>query len=599
MLLVVIFVLQKPFFMLYNAGVYGDVALAEYFKAMWHGLPHDLSLAGYLTAIPGLLMLAGQWTASRVLRFAETIYVGAISLIMSLIYLVDMGLYEYWNTKLDTTPLFYVVSSPVLAAASVPWWFVVLAAFAVIAVAAIYFIVLRNVAGRLRIVPATKLKTRLSRSIEMLLLTGLLFIPIRGGFTVATMNLSAVYHSSELRLNHAAVNPAFSFMYALTHESQFDDQFNYFADQQAHEHFARLMSAEQDSVEVALNNRRPDIYLLILESFSAHLMPSLGGEAIAVGLDSIAREGLLFTNFYASSFRTDRAIPAVLSGYPGQPTTSIMKYVSKAEHLPSIAASLKEAGYSPSYYYGGDANYTNMKAYLISSGFDPIISDRDFSASDRAAKWGVVDHKVFNRCAADHFATAYDSESPRFVVLQTSSSHEPFDVPYYNPKFKNAAANAFAYTDSCLRDFVDRLRATPNWDNTLVVLVPDHFGAYPAHVVNEQRHHVPMVFTGGALARKGRCSTPASQVDLAATLLAQLGIDHSEFKFSKNIFDPSVAKFAEFSNASAVGWITPCDTIIYSIADDKLLVPNGGPESASLNDAKAFLQVLYDDLDKR
>ena len=37
-------------------------------------------------------------------------------------------------------------------------------------------------------------------------MTGLLFIPIRGGFTVSTMNVGKVYFSAEPRLNHAAIN---------------------------------------------------------------------------------------------------------------------------------------------------------------------------------------------------------------------------------------------------------------------------------------------------------------------------------------------------------------------------------------------------------
>ena len=42
------------------------------------------------------------------------------------------------------------------------------------------------------------------------LLTAALFIPIRGGFSVSTMNLSKVYFSQDQRMNHAAINPAFS-----------------------------------------------------------------------------------------------------------------------------------------------------------------------------------------------------------------------------------------------------------------------------------------------------------------------------------------------------------------------------------------------------
>ena len=112
---------------------------------------------------------------------------------------------------------------------------------------------------------------------------------------------------------------------------------------------------------------------------------------------------------------------------------SIMKFVEKTERLPSISRQLKTTGYEPSYYYGGDINFTNMKAYLVNSGFNNIICDKDFHISQRMSKWGAPDHVVFERALTD--VTKNSPAKPRFTVIQTSSSHEPFEVPYSNPRF--------------------------------------------------------------------------------------------------------------------------------------------------------------------
>ena len=153
---------------------------------------------------------------------------------------------------------------------------------------------------------------------------------------------------------------------------------------------------------------------------------------MALGLDSIAASGLLWTNFYASSFRTDRGIPAVLSGYPGQPGTSIMKYVSKTENLPSIPRTMVEkGGYEATYYYGGDANFTNQLAYLMASRFNRVVSDKDFPVAQRLSKWGAHDEVVFQRVLSE--LTPYNPSAPKLRVIQTSSSHEPFEVPYSSP----------------------------------------------------------------------------------------------------------------------------------------------------------------------
>lgn len=125
---------------------------------------------------------------------------------------------------------------------------------------------------------------------------------------------------------------------------------------------------------------------------------------------------------------------------------------------------------------------------------------------------------------------------PSFTVIQTSSSHEPFNVPF--KKLENPAANAFAYTDSVVGDFLKELRRMPNWDNTLVVMVPDHYGAYPENLTDmKERHHIPIIFTGGALKVHGTDDTLMSQSDIAPTLLTLMDIDAHQFFFGRNILD--------------------------------------------------------------
>ena len=111
---------------------------------------------------------------------------------------------------------------------------------------------------------------------------------------------------------------------------------------------------------------------------------------------------------------------------PVQPSTSIMKYPEKTDKLPSIPRSLKNAGYNLEYYYGGDADFTNMRSYLVSSGIEKIISDKDFPLSERTGKWGAQDHVLFQRLMKD--LKEEKQEEPFLKLVQTSSSHEPFEV---------------------------------------------------------------------------------------------------------------------------------------------------------------------------
>ncbi len=523
LLFVLVFVLQKPAFVLYYGILPEEGGAAAFFNIILHGLKLDASLAGYLTALPALMLIVSVFMNGKWLATAAKIYFGIVAVLLSAIFTVDMGLYEYWGFRLDATPLFYFFSSPKDALASVSVWTVIGGVLVFLVYAALLYLLFVYCLLRQ---PLKPVRRKAFPAAVLVLLTGLLFIPIRGGFTVSTMNVGKVYFSSDMRLNHAATNPAFSLMESLAKQKDFSKQYRFMPEAAADSLFAEMIYvAEADSFDSLLTTARPDILMIIMESFSSHLMTELGGEPdIAPNLDSISREGVLFTNFYANSFRTDRGLVAVLSGYPAQPTTSIMKYPRKTQTLPAIASALAENGYTPQYYYGGDADFTNMRSYLMASGFERIVSDVDFPVSKRLSKWGAHDDEVFKRLYNDMAADTAQGKR-KFRVVQTSSSHEPFEVPYR--RLTNDRLNAFAFTDSIIGDFIRRFKELPQWQNTLVVLVPDHLGAYPENIDNftPERYRIPLILTGGAVKSPRRIDAYGSQQDIAATLLAQLGVE--------------------------------------------------------------------------
>lgn len=595
---VILFIVAKLCFMLCYRSMYAGIGFTDVIQVIWHGLKMDLATAGYLSAIPGLLLVAGPWFRSpRTVSISIKIYLAVISLLVLTIIGVDTALYGYWDFKLDITPLFYVMTNPMAAVASAPLWMVISGIVLLVLLTAGLYLLLVRVIGLngYSVEPAYRLKV----SGAMLLLTALLFIPIRGGFGVATVNMSTAFYSNNMRLNHAAVNPAFSLFYSAMHQQAFNKMFRLVEPGQASQLLDEVTTSEPytPSETPLLSTCRPDIYIIILESFSNSLFPSLGGEPIANGLDSIARDGLVMTDFYSSTFRTDRAIPAILNAFPAQPTTSLSKYPEKTRHIPSLARSMSMAGYPTLYYYGGDATFANTQTFLLNTGFKQIVTLKDFDKNIETSKWGVSDGVLFDRALNDALADTVTS----FRIIQTLSSHEPFEVPYHNPAFAHdEACNAFAYTDSCATSFINRLAETPRWDKTLVILVPDHYGCYPhnpdpADVV--LRHRIPLIMTGGALAMRGQIDTPASQVDIAATLLDAMGIDRSEYQFSRNFLDPAVKPFAFMSTPTYTATVD--STGVSSVYNIETRLFNTGTDhpvthADSLN--AAYLQTLYDTL---
>ena len=604
LLFVLIFMLQRPVFMLWNHSAYHECTLWDCLQSIWHGLPLDLSMAGYLTAIPAVLITLSVWFEGKVLSRILDVYFAVISVILSSIAVVDMFLYEYWGFRLDTTPLFYFMSSPREAVASVPVWMVAAGTIAMLAYAAALFLLLHYLFRR-KLPPA---RNRVAATLVLTLLTAALFIPIRGGFTVSVMNTGKVYFSSDQRLNHLAVNPAFNLLESLSRSGDFKSRYRFMDDAEASRIFSSMQDIQvnnneynvpADTAAISLfRTSRPDIILVVLESFSNHIMSELGGKTgVTPSLDSLSRQGVLFTNFYANSFRTDRGLVSILSGYPAQPTASIMKHTRKASTLPSLAAELKKSGYDAAYYYGGDADFTNMRSYLVSSGFGKIISDTDFLLKARMSKWGAPDHELFNRFWKDY--SSENHGAPRFRVIQTSSSHEPFDVPYR--RLDDKALNAFAYTDSCIGEFMNRLRDSRLWDRTVVIFIADHLGCYP-HVIDnykESRYRIPLILAGGAVKKPLKIESYGSQQDIAATILAQLGLSHSMFAFSKDMLDSRNPHFAFFTVPDAMGYADADNAMIFDNASGKVVYSRRNAAESNTVRVKAYLQKLYDDIDRR
>lgn len=621
---VVLFVLQKPLFLFLEKGSATqpvDNIFTELPAVIWHGLPLDLSMAGYLSVIPGLLSIAVVWLKRDLVKPIMNIYFIIASLFITCSFLLNASLYPYWKYPLDSTPLFYFFTSPADAIASVSIWQVILSIVILIVLTIGVWFTLRmrgekrqqysryaygygglGSGKRNRFDDFDRHRGR--TSIILLLLTGLLFLPIRGGITVSTMNTGQAYYSQNAYLNHSAVNPLFSLLESITHQEDFASQYRFMKDKEADKIFATMTSTSDENTYPLLNEATfkkgtPDILIVIMESFASDIMPSMGSyKDVAVCLDSIAQQSILFTRFYANSFRTDRGMVSILSGYPAQPTTSIMRYPRKTSQLPSIARNLaKYKNYKTTYYYGGDADFCNMRSYLVSQGYQHIISDANFPIEDKLSKWGVPDHIVAARMMED-IKAQQNEKRPMLRILQTSSSHEPFEVPYH--RLKDKRLNAFAYTDSVMGAIVREYRKLPRWKNTLIVFVPDHVGGYKENLNDHDRsrYQIPLILAGGAISRPMKVGIIGSQHDIAATLLGQLGVEHREFTFSKNMMSDATPKFAFFAVNDAFGIVSEENSLIYDNRA-KRIVYDKGEKGFNLKRGQAYLQKLYDDLSRK
>ena len=582
--------IEKPLFLLWYHAQAAEASAAELALVVWNGLKLDQTVAGYITALPLLVVLAALWIPGRWSRSVLKGYLLVIAAVSATAFAANLALYEYWAFPLDSSVLQYL-ASPKEALASVTAGQLLLQLLVAAAVfggmAWCYLRVLRLYD------PARRSTHRAGSTLVLLLAAGVLFLPIRGGVSVATANVSKVYFSGRMFLNHAAVNPLFSFLSTLSDGDDALYEYEFFPEPERAAIFEPLRGDLPAGIgtDTLLRTRRPNVVLFLVESFGRSTVDErVGGEPVAPEFQRLKGEGVYFDNLFANSFSTDRGTVAVLSGFPAQTKMSVMKLPVKSQRLPSIARSLRREGYATSFYYGGDLNFTNTASYLYGTGFDRLTWQKDLHFDAPTSKWGYADNVVID-AFTDHVLAEAASQRPFFAAMLTLSSHEPFDVPF--AKFDDPMLNAMAFTDACLGRFVERVRQTPVWDDLLVILIADHAYPYPYGIANSDalRHRIPMLWLGGAVRRPTVVETYGSQSDLAATLLAQLGIAHGDFLFSRDLFDPARPKFGYWCFNNGFGVADAGGTTIFDCTSARVISPDS--TAAQLRDGKAMLQTTY------
>ncbi len=590
---------QKPVFLIYYASDAAQASFGEWLQVIWHGLALDVTVAGYITALPLLLTLVSLWVRceERVWRRILNGYFIVVALLTAVIFAVDIELYRHWGFRLDSTVLIYL-TDPKEAMASVDFWLGVRQVLLAAVYAALMIWIYRRVV-RLFDGQPLRLRAALLWSAALLLLGGLDFLAIRGGVGASVANVSKVYFSSNMFLNHAATNPVFSFLTSLGDHTDYAAEYPFFDEPTREAKFAALRgnAPSAGAEERVLNTARPNVVLVILESFARTIMDAdVDSQAVMPNMRRFREEGVWFENFFANSFRTDRGEVAIMSGFPAQTRMSIMKLPTKSRDLPSLARSLAGEGYATSFSYGGDLNFTNQASYMYATGWQHLVWQKDLRFDTPPSDWGY-DDAVMCDWFADRVIALNGGGGPFLAGLLTLSSHRPFDVPF--SKFEDKELNAFAFTDDCVGRMVEKLKASPAWDNLLVVLVADHGYPWPHSLsYNEpQRHRIPMIWLGGAVETPRRVEAYASQIDICATILGQLGIAHDDFDYSKDIFAAEPPrKFAYYTFNDGFGVVDASGEAIWDATSGKAVAETA---PCLMDIGRTMLQTTYVDIGRR
>jgi phosphoglycerol transferase MdoB-like AlkP superfamily enzyme len=284
--------------------------------------------------------------------------------------------------------------------------------------------------------------------------------------------------------------------------------------------------------------REQNVVLITVESLSASFLSRFGNaQDLTPRLDALMQESLVFTQTYATGTRTVRGLEALTLSVPPTPGRSLVKRPD-APALQSLGGVLAEQGYDTAFLYGGRGYFDNMNAFFDANGYRSVdqtdLSDDEISFSNA---WGVADEDLYRRAIREADAD-YAADRPFFLHLMTTSNHRPYTYPEGRVAIPSGTgrAGAVQYTDWAIGAFIDAAAERPWFEDTVFVIVADHCASCAGRqAIAVPKYHIPMIVYAPGRVPPREVDTLASQIDLAPTLLAMLGIEYESEFFGQDL----------------------------------------------------------------
>ncbi|MEK9720266.1 MAG: LTA synthase family protein, partial [Quisquiliibacterium sp.] len=355
-----------------------------------------------------------------------------------------------------------------------------------------------------------------------------------------------------------------------------------------------------------------NLVLVSIESLGADYVESFGGQAgLTPNLDRLAREGLMFTNLYATGLRTVRGLEALTLSIPPTPGRAVpMRANNKG--FQTIGGVLAQKGYEPLYLYGGYSYFDNMRDFFGGNGY--TVVDRSAIASDQISHetiWGVADEDLFKLVIRQ--IDQRDAIGKRvFAHVMTTSNHRPFTYPAGRIDLASGSGRqgAVKYTDWAIGQFIAQAAKRPWFSRTVFAFVADHTSHGRGRTdLPLENYRIPLVVYAPGILAPGRVDTLASQIDVAPTLLGLLNLDYESRFYGHDILREGARhQRALMANYLTVGYLQ--DGVLVSLAPQKKvtltdiasgvkIMPQDSRAKNLIEEAIAYYQVATEQLRAR
>lgn len=229
-----------------------------------------------------------------------------------------------------------------------------------------------------------------------------------------------------------------------------------------------------------------NLIIIQLESFQSFLLGlSLDGHEVTPNLNRLMKDSLYFPNFYqmVGQGNTSDAEFVVNTSYYIPPRgAATMAYVDKA--LPSLPRLLQDQGYQTATFHTNDVEFWNRGELYSSLGWNQYY-DHQFFGDEDVFFFGASDDVLYAK-TFEKLREMSSTDQPFYAQVISMSAHHPFTIPEekhrmklperYEGTFVGDYIRSQNYADEAFGQFIDQLKSTDIWDNSVVMIYGDHMG---------------------------------------------------------------------------------------------------------------------------
>lgn len=600
---VILFIVGRVLFIGHHFELMNDESSSVIITCFKKAFLLDVSACSFLFLLPLLLLVIGIFSTYNPIYFLFRGVIFSMGLLIILLQTGDIILYEDWQNKLSYKAISYLLH-PTETFSYISYHHMATALLLVFTQGCFLYFFFRRWFGRKT---SIQNPNAFGKLFFIILSLGVTLLAYRGGFQATPINTSFSYYSKNQVMNDAATNTVWYLAQSI-YENRIalrEKPFQYYTSYEAKKTVADLYQYDRDSSEYFLTMSRPNVVVVILESYCADVMKSFNGkDNCTPNLDLLVKDGVSFQACYAPGWRSDMGLSSILSSVACEPDKAISTQVSKYHGLASLPKTMQTHGYHTSFLYGGPAEYGNLKSYYYWNNFDQIKDQSDITNRYPTGKLGIHDEGIFKEAILDF----KKKNQPFLSFVYTLSSHPPFDIPikqvFSGGGVENKYINAVFYTDRCIGEFMKDCKKQSWYDSTLFVFIADHGHATPSYKQwNLESHRIPLIFYGPVIQAKYKGYTSSkiiSETDLSATLLAQLHIPYDQFLFSKDAMNPHCPQFAPYVIHDGYGLISDKGVYSYNLHYRKIeyeSIPNTSDREMLIQQCKSYMQRTFDFFD--